>query len=665
MSTLELVIKDLEFENEKIIIQTQEEIAILEDMQNNLRNKSAENEKLEEEIDKYNSDIKVLHSQFKQNQEITESLKTASTLLNRYLGDLRNNLKLKCQETDNERDKLEKISENYRSKWLRYEEEYEKCALAKEIRDFKLKVAKLDAEEKELNEMHQKMEIKIQQYENKKGFSKRQKEEAITAIIHLAQLNRIIMSLNIQIPTMIDEKTALCSKIKDLENKKEVYKPKIKDIKNEAFLKDKIPDEKPILQQLNVVNDGIRNSQFPHDQSTFLPKLPQQEQIVRANILQSSSSYIARIGNSKIRLPNFIVAQQSQMTNQDSNQTSSNYPKMPQLPKFPSFHKYSMNKLSSYKPEKSQLVKDIPPPVEPEKEEASYLPSLQLQNCYIQDKERPIVKESITRLPIGNFIAPLDQTTDEFFGLERRNNVECDEITQSPSPLSKFSFSPNQHAENLKKLKQSPGDAFFRTGRPMFNHNNPHQKCTDVNEESIKKLKSNPASSFNYNELLSESDSVVNVVSNESFPSSKSENFSLNRFSLDSPGIHFNTSSDHGAFTFSSATNFTQNNQTFPEPTFSFGVLENTKDAKSPAFSFAVNQQSYDQNPVQFGSFPSAELGCNVFNFGNESTESASDSPFNFSVALNDEKAPPKERFDFKFGGVSSQVKSSSFSFNI
>ncbi|XP_065647490.1 uncharacterized protein LOC101238518 isoform X4 [Hydra vulgaris] len=655
MSTLEFVIKDLEFENEKIIIQTQEEIAILEDMQNNLRNKSAENEKLEEEIDKYNSDIKVLHSQFKQNQEITE----------RYLGDLRNNLKLKCQETDNEREKLEKISENYRSKWLHYEEEYEKCALAKEIRDFKLKVAKLDAEEAELNEMHQKMEIKIQQYENKKGFSRRQKEEAITSIIHLAQLHRIIMNLNIQIPTMIDEKTALSLKINDLENKKEVYKAKnTEDVKNKAFLKDKIPDEKPILQQLNVVNDGIKNSQFPHDQSTFVPKLPQQ--VVKADILQSSSLHITRIGNSKIRLPNFIVAQQSQMTNRDSNQTSSNYLKMPQLPKFPSFHKYSMNKLSSYKLEKSQVVKDIPPPVEPEKEAASYLQSLQLQNCYIQEKERAVVKESITRLPIGNFIAPLDQTTDEFFGLERRNNVESDEITQSSSPLSKFSFSPNQHAENLKKLKQSPGDAFFRTGRPMFNHNpyQLNQKCTDINEESIKNQKSNPASSFNYSELLSESGSVVNVVSHESFPTSKSENFSMDRFSLASPGIHFNTSSDHSAFTFSSATNFTQNNQAFQEPTFSFGVLENTKDAKSPAFSFDANQQSYDQNPVQFGSFPSAELGCNVFNFGNESTESVSDSPFNFSVAPNDEKAPSKERFDFKFGGVSSQVKSSSFSFN-
>ena len=43
-------------------------------MQNDLHNKSAENEKLEEGINNYNSNVKVLHSQFKQNQEITERL---------------------------------------------------------------------------------------------------------------------------------------------------------------------------------------------------------------------------------------------------------------------------------------------------------------------------------------------------------------------------------------------------------------------------------------------------------------------------------------------------------------------------------------------------------------------------------------------------------------
>lgn len=44
------------------------------------------------------------------------------------------------------------------------------------------------------------------------------------------------------------------------------------------------------------------------------------------------------------------------------------------------------------------------------------------------------------------------------------------ENLQSPAtPLtSQFRFSPGQHAEQLKLLKQSPGAGYFREGRPMF-----------------------------------------------------------------------------------------------------------------------------------------------------------------------------------------------------
>ena len=33
---------------------------------------------------------------------------------------------------------------------------------------------------------------------------------------------------------------------------------------------------------------------------------------------------------------------------------------------------------------------------------------------------------------------------------------------------SNYEFSPGYHAQQLKLIKQSPGDGFYRTSRPMF-----------------------------------------------------------------------------------------------------------------------------------------------------------------------------------------------------
>ena len=38
-----------------------------------------------------------------------------------------------------------------------------------------------------------------------------------------------------------------------------------------------------------------------------------------------------------------------------------------------------------------------------------------------------------------------------------------------PSPMpNNCAFSPGYHAQQLKLIKQSPGDGFYRTSRPMF-----------------------------------------------------------------------------------------------------------------------------------------------------------------------------------------------------
>ena len=61
------------------------------------------------------------------------------------------------------------------------------------------------------------------------------------------------------------------------------------------------------------------------------------------------------------------------------------------------------------------------PQLEGEKKDVPHLKRLEPQNSL---GHQLFVKESSTHLPIGNFIAPLDQSTDEFFGLEQPMDVE-------------------------------------------------------------------------------------------------------------------------------------------------------------------------------------------------------------------------------------------------
>ncbi|XP_057290054.1 staphylocoagulase-like [Hydractinia symbiolongicarpus] len=647
MSGLEKVIKDLEFENENLVRQIKDEIEAIDGIQKDIRTKTTDNEKLEEEIQKGSELTKSLHEQFKQNKDIAESLKNATTLQQRHLEDLKNTLKLKYDETKKEREEHERILEGYSEKWLRYEAEYEKHPKAKEIRKLKLDAANLDAQVKDIEARKKELEVALAQFGHDKAIMQQEKKEAIASIIKLAELK-------------INTKT-LFEKLPQLECKRQETVMKYGEKKKEY---DEIKKK--------IENENKKHQESSKQESTKQENANVEIKDIPPNPLSLSST-------TKLPMPKFTV---SKMKTSKHLQL----PKMPQLPKFGNFLSRCT---AAFKPDSKASIPKLPRINVPQQPAVK----TNLANIIVhRDGDAFTNKGTLEESNMeGTYTVPLEQTSKEFLNQELGMEIDDNVQSRASTPASKFNFSPSQHAEHLKLLKQSPSDAYMRVGRPMFQHDVQESVSNDGMEDDFAQSFSsaNQFMEFPRENSGSSQTPEAHTDHDDSSIAAEQEPQSSQNIPFAQPSSVASSSMATDA-QYSASTNFSTNQKTsannstkqntpkssfdFPESfatqqspvEFNFNLSGNTDSPAGTNFNFGSSMEfadSTDASPFNFSSpsnfnafqVPSSTEATNqVFNF-TTSTNNTPSPMSGFNLASTSNAEPSKnDTFNFSFGNVSS-----------
>lgn len=662
MSGLEKVIKDLEFENENLVRQIKDEIEAIDGIQKDIRTKTTDNEKLEEEIQKGSELTKSLHDQFKQNKDIAESLKNATTLQQRHLEDLKNTLKLKYEEAKKEREEHERILEGYSEKWLRFEAEYEKHPKAKEIRKLKLDAANLDAQVKNIEARKKELEVALAQFGHDKAIMQQEKEEAIASIIKLAELKINTRGLFEKLPHLESKRQETVMKC---DEKKKEYE----EIKKENENKNK----NKIIEHQESCKQESTKQEYANVESKDIPPNPPS--------LSSAT---------KLSLPKFTV----------SKMKTSKHLQLPRMPQLPKFGNFLSRCTAAFKPDLKASVPKLPRINVPQQP----VVKTDLSNIIVhRDEDAAANKETLEDSNIeGTYTIPLEQTSKEFLNQELGMEIDDNVQSRASTPASKFNFSPGQHAEQLKLLKQSPSDAYMRVGRPMFQHSVEESVSNDGMEDDFAQSFSsaNQFMEFPHENSGSSQTSEAYPDHNDSSIAAEQEPQSSQNIPFAQPSSVASSSMATDA-QYPASANFSTNQKTsannstkqntpkssfdFPESfgtqqspvEFNFNLSGNTDSPAGTNFNFGSSMEfadSTDASPFNFSSpsnfnafqVPSSTEATNqVFNF----TTSANNNPspmsgFNFDATSNGEPSK-NDTFNFSFGNVSSpQDGATNFAFS-
>jgi len=673
-ASLEKLIKDLEFENEDLLRLIKDEINQIDAMQKDISTKIKENTNLEKDIDKFNIETKSLHNQYKQNKEITDSIKKANTMLGKHSEDLKKTLKLKKEETKRDCEQHEKVLKSYSEKWERYKEVYEERPLAQVARKLKLEAASLDVDEKEILEKKDALAKEIQEIQLSKVAWKREKEDAVELIVKLA-------NFKVASDRYSEELNGLKKQNKEKSSQLDHHCRELKETISKVESAKQAADMELRKKQLAVTQPTIQpNVASPSDQQKRKHKMPR--------LLTPKQFHLPK-------LPQFKL------------------PKIPQMPKFPSFSRSPQRKAQPIVTPPEQVAsveKNIPP-------SPQIVPQVK-GSCEQAPPDVATPKDLNTSGNIipdeHSFAVPMDQSNREFFGDSQKPPL----MPITPKHQSSdFSFSPGQHAEKLRLLKKSPGFVgYAQKTRPMFNKNS---ELDTPNRESDEATSNGFASAFSsQSQFLGSISEVANkpmdfAVPNGGTPKTMStekdadgfavpkqspttitnfknktspSNFSFDAtqnqpssFSFDSPstGNKSNIPQTTSAFSFDSPAagtfSFDSPSMTGNEAQntgFSFGEQQiastqpmgvgrfdfnNSADSANPAPNtgsmFAFND-STDGNT----SFNNDENGASMFDFSikSQAPETGGDSNiFNFGAPSDD--LGGKQQSVFSFGGGSNQ----------
>ncbi|XP_065061438.1 uncharacterized protein LOC135688498 [Rhopilema esculentum] len=287
ISGLEKLIKDTEYENSKLLSQTEEERQIIADLDAKIIAQNDAVASLEKTICKLQEETETLTSQIKQNKEVADSFRKSSYPIESHIGLLQKELEEISKKNEEQSNKQRKELENYTAKWQIYQKMWESQEIAKEVLQTRKSAEDIDREMRKISARIKDMKMSIDEEINKRDSKKNGRKRIAEMILAMAKVKMesskyqsLVETNKIQLEAISNEEMELQNRVnvalqKQLESHQKTTQPSDVTCSSESATMQTLSNQSPreiALKDQNVghVTHDSRDihKQQPHE--TFL-----------------------------------------------------------------------------------------------------------------------------------------------------------------------------------------------------------------------------------------------------------------------------------------------------------------------------------------------------------------------------------------------------------